>query len=425
LGFQNLRAGSQRTELPQRRAAKEQVMSGPKSGSYQVVSAAELARREQERVRNLAKVTRLQFESALKSARAEMRNTKGLQFPLPVQPGWPGDSADVEVLRRYVDELLQRQTQMQEDRASAHRSRRTAIVSQGLRSSKVHRVSTADDVLGERTTAEAEHAVTQEEHATRLLGRMRDDVAAVDRTRVEATAARLKEAQGHDQQRGLLDQLRRRVDVANQRAAQLDEDVARARYLLADLRSTPDPPADLDAALVAVMARETTLEEQVLARVKALVAAARAAADAAYVTASVADALQVLGYEVDVGFRTALGQTGVAHARGTGDGWDDHGVRIRLDRQRGVLTFHLVRADDRVADAQSDTTLETTWCEDVPRLVEELQVRGVQMVITSRVLAGTVPVASVPREKLGSQQAGSGRRGRARRQQRQLKERRR
>jgi hypothetical protein len=312
---------------------------------------------------------------------------------------------------------------MRQEQARAHQARRTALVAKGLKSSRTYKVMTADEVLGDPPPVD-EPVVTPAEHVSRLLARLRDDITPADRSAVETRAQRLEHAEGHDEVRRRLDELRRRVDVANKRAAQLDEDVVRARYLLADLRSTPDPPSDLDAALLAVIARETTLDERLVARVGALVAAAEATADAAYVSATVAEVLEELGYDVGIGFRTALTRDGLAHVRRQGRAWADHGVRIRLDRDRGMLMFHVVGASDRPADAGRDTALEEELCEDVPRLVEGLGERGVSAPIRSSMGAGQVPVAEVPREVLGQPLESPDEKGRRRKQQRRAKERR-
>lgn len=375
-------------------------MSGPKGGSYRVIDAAELARRERQRARSLAHVARDDLLQVQADAEEEIRRA-GLEVTLPVQPGWPGDDAETRTYLQYAADAARAVKAVRRGISEARRVRRTQQVRDALGSTGSETAARgAETVLPDAVSSDGD-AHRFEDAVRRIVGRLRDDVLPQDREQVDRSLDLFAAATSTDERRRWEVELRHAVDEANRGAAALDEEVDRARQLLADLRaSTAEPPPDLDAALSAVVARRARLSEVLVAAVREVVTAAMAVADTSFVSAAVADSLLELGYELGPAFDSALVEDGVAHVRRRDPRWSDHGVRVRLDGDGGGLLFHVVRASDAEASATRDVELEEEWCADLPGLLDGLSTHGVDLQIRTRAAPGELAVAPVPRSSL-------------------------
>ncbi|TVR30628.1 MAG: hypothetical protein EA388_14330 [Nitriliruptor sp.] len=382
-------------------------MSGPKGGSYRVIDAAELARRERERARSLAHVARDELLEGLAAAEEDIRRAD-LDVVVPAQPGWPGDDAETRAYLQYVADAERAVREVRRGIAEARRIRRTQQVRDALGSTDVETAARgAETVLPEVVSSDGGARRTRDA-VQRIVERLRDDVLPADREQVDRSLDRVAAATSDDEVRRWEVELRHAVEEANRGAAALDQEVERARQLLADLRaSTVEPPLELDAGLSAVIARRSHLSEALVAAVREAVTAATAAADASFVTAAVTDSLQEMGYELGPAFDSALVEDGVAHFRRRDPRWSDHGIRVRLDGEQGGLLFHVVRASDVEALPTQDVELEEEWCADLPVLVDGLSRQGVDLRISSRAAPGELAVAPVPRSSLEADEHGT------------------
>lgn len=364
-------------------------------------------------MRSLARHRRGELAGVLDAAREELAATDGLVAVLPALLDWPGEDAEADIYRAFDEQAARLVGESHEAMAAARRARRGAQVRAALGTTDADTVTRsaaealADSALPAASTSTgsaAQPATAEEVAATidRLLGRLRADVPAARRVGVETALARLTGASDAQEQRRWVIELRHAVDEANRDAARRVRDGDRARLLLADLAQLDDPPEALVAALEEVLLGGVPLHDELAVQVRAVVVAGQAAKEAAVVAATVGHVLRSLGYEVDETFDTVLAHDGLAHVGVDEPGWRDHGVRVRLDRHRRKVGFHLVRAAGRADAAERDVQLEADWCEDVPALLDGVAARGVRLELTARTEPGQLPVIEVPAEHLAS-----------------------
>lgn len=104
--------------------------------------------------------------------------------------------------------------------------------------------------------------------------------------------------------------------------------------------------------------------------------------------------LRDLGYAVDDIGETLFIEGGVAHFQR--HEWGDYFVRLRIDPQRGMMNFNVVRARTANSDRhQEDRMAEERWCADFPHLFETLKARGIPIQVTRLLQAGEAPVQIV------------------------------
>lgn len=248
------------------------------------------------------------------------------------------------------------------------------------------------------------------ERATGLLARLPADTAAGVRRTCERAAAAVGAASAA-RARLLLSDLAERVGAETRRAGAVRRaaaDLARLGAAVSTL--PPGNEAERLRQRIAQLAQDGV--DRIPEELAAGVTAAIARADRDRERKAVADALRLglgeLGYEVTLGFETALAREGVAfaalpHARG-------YGVKVLLDGDRPVLRTQVVRGAGAGGDPAEDAAAEQGFCEDYPTLLARLARHGIGTAELGRYPPGAVPVQAVSDRLLPDAAPGTGRR---------------
>lgn len=219
---------------------------------------------------------------------------------------------------------------------------------------------------------------------TRIVGRLAPDASDADRADVLAAAAQVAVLRPDVDHETLLDELRLRVQRAQERATTRRADAILAARLLQavpdGLAGPPDLPElpRLRSELGEVVSGHRTLDPDLRARAEQAVEQVRIVLEREYVRASVADTLGELGYEVDQGFATVTGNPD--RMRLVRPDWDGHAVQVVVDGDE--VKAAVVRLADRTgADARrEDVEREEQWCGDLAKLRVALDGSGVDVV---------------------------------------------
>ncbi|MEU5991579.1 response regulator receiver protein [Spirillospora sp. NPDC047418] len=198
----------------------------------------------------------------------------------------------------------------------------------------------------------------------RIMTRLLPDAADAEQRAVAEAAGLLAGAGTAEEAEGVLQEVRLRIQAANQRT---EEQRAQERRLA----------AERDAA------------EQ-------------AEAERRYVLDSITGAFEDMGYEVHAGFETLTAEDGtVTLTKGT---WPDHSVRMRVDDAAHVRAS-MVR--ERPAESEDDRRLdaerEQEWCEAFEAARERLADAGIRSDVAWRLEPGVreLPVSARPRQTRG------------------------
>lgn len=361
-------------------------VSGPKCISYSVehlaaVRAAALAELGAEVQRLQQRAARLAEDRAVALA----EGVTGLPVPLarPI-----ADGEEPAELERAVSRLRFEVAQAEAQVARAVLQHRSDAGLAALTAGGGGRGRSAADALDAALAREgaARPAATSSaaHRVSALLDRLPANAPPAVRTRIRALVERALRT-GAPQ---VLDELGLLVD----RAAGAVVAAGRARALLDAALGLPDVD-HVRRNLRLVEEGEAVPTDDDWRRWEGAVAAARTAAERAYVLTTTSGVLAELGYDVGPRFATALAAGSpqdVALA-----GWDGYAVRLRVGED--AVNVNVVRDRDV---GTYDAAVEDAWCDDVAALRSELLAAGVRTDLRRAVPAGTAAVqqvAHVPR----------------------------
>jgi hypothetical protein len=210
---------------------------------------------------------------------------------------------------------------------------------------------------------------------------------------------------------GRLEQdIRLLVSSANERIRLLEAGQLRAQTLFAELKLLGHVEDSLVEELGKVVSGIQPLSENLKYRVHAAMKRRREEVDMAYASASIAEALEELGYVVGESFSTLLVQGAMAvAAKPPGD----YGVRFTL--RDGSVRSHVVRSSQVARSREEDVEQEEFWCGSLRELSARLGNRGVRLRNTFALLPGSAEVPEVDGSQLSVQRqarvTAEGRRG--------------
>ncbi len=217
------------------------------------------------------------------------------------------------------------------------------------------------------------------EAVARIVGRLSVDASPADRAAVLAAAAQVSARRPDVDHDTLLEELRLRVQRAEERARARRADALRAATMLQALTDETDPDlVTVRAALSEVVAGRRGFDRALGAHAERAAARVRVRLERDYVRRSVTGTLAELGYEVDEGFATVTGNP--ERMRLVRADWDGHAVQVVVDGDE--VRAAVVRLEDRTGtDARrEDVEREQQWCRDLEKLRADLDGAGVQLV---------------------------------------------
>ncbi len=376
-------------------------MSGPKYVSYTIDNEARQRAREraQHRGEALALADR---EARLRQAAEAARLRYGRAIEVPSKLAGLDLGAPASALRESLADrrrVLEAASQRLETQIEA--ARRASLLETLAGDEKSVRLATPPPTDGPRrrgASAPAEPPARSAESVRadveRIVARLAAEVTATVASGIEHAAQQLLAQPGADHVDNALDDLRARVQLANQHAeqaaarrAEVDAwrerlaglDHPLAQRALGRLSEFEDGEGPLPPATQGLLEEAAETGERSL--------------DDAYVGASVADALRGMGYAVSEGFETLLADRGFADI--SNPRWRGYGVRVRASGGGQGLQFNVVRGPAGDTQKRRDAEVEQEWCDDVPALLEELSRVGVTARITRRTPAGVLPVQVV------------------------------
>lgn len=236
-----------------------------------------------------------------------------------------------------------------------------------------------EHALAGRLAAPAAPATAALDAVARIVGRLSADADAADRADVLAAAAQVASPRQDVDATTLLEELRLRVQRAEDRVRTRRSDAARAATMLQAL--TGDDPLDPDssglrAALGEVVAMHRPLGEDLRGRAERAASRVREHLERDYVRSSVTETLASLGYELDEGFSTVTKD----RIRLVRPDWSGHAVQVVVHDEE--VKAAVIRLEDRTgSDARrEDVEREEQWCGDLEKLEVALADAGVRVV---------------------------------------------
>jgi len=215
---------------------------------------------------------------------------------------------------------------------------------------------------------------------SRILARLTPDASDADRADVLAAAAQVAVPRPDVDHETLLDELRLRVQRAEERTRTRRADAITAATMLQAIPDGLDDPVlpGVRKELAAVVASRRALDPGLRARAEQAVALARAELERDYARASVADTLASLGYQPDPGFATVTGNPD--RMRLTHKDWTEHAVQVVVDGDQ--VRAAVIRLADRsgVDARREDVEREEQWCGDLEKLRTALDESGLRVV---------------------------------------------
>jgi hypothetical protein len=387
-------------------------MSGPKSGSYEVVSAEELRRRELAAAMGHARAAQAFYGATLASVAADASTY--LDEVISTSPPALRTTDDPGAVRRYADQIraqaVATRGALQHRIGEARRASITAGAVHGLGGEDLRAV---DQLLADHPVEEPQvptpptrrHREVTAAAVAADLQRIDDDVFGEARSQLEDQARLVLDTDDPARAEMLSDQLRYDIQQANARAAVEVRDVERAVELLADLPQDGETAALADE-LEGVIRRQRSLRSGVAEEVADVRRRAAATADRAFAAATLQDVLDELGYEVQTGFATVATADGVAYFQHPE--WPGYGVRWRLAGDPSAMGFSVVDID--AGDGTSSTRateVEEAWCQRMPELIGALRTKGVRFSLQRAEGAGALPVPVLVQAPEGLRTAGS------------------
>ncbi len=274
-------------------------------------------------------------------------------------------------------------------------------------------VADAAGAWGAEQRAEAEAALV------RVLARLLPEATTEDHRGVADAAAQVVAAATPGDARTWLDEVRLRVQRANQRSIARREDVINAARMLHAIPEAAGTgaAARVRAELAEVVEGRRPLDTGLRARAEAEVALADAEADRRYVAEMLVNVLGELDYTVEEGFETALADGGLLRIRQAE--WTEHAVHLRVDPDTRKVHAALVRTAPAASPApeeNGDAEREDAWCGTLEAALERLAAAGVGTTIEFRSEPGTravplisdaAPDAAAPRRRGAAASGGS------------------
>ncbi|MGN6302631.1 MAG: hypothetical protein ACTHN8_16235 [Angustibacter sp.] len=373
-------------------------MSGPKGTSYEVVSPAELARREAEGLRSQLTQRRAQLAVLQAEAGADVVAATGAAPAIDLD-------GDLEQLRATSARLSAYETRLRDavqDRRVAVAMREMAADANALDlhldlpvpGSRRHSdASTASDAVA-RSDAASDAA---------LEGRLARALAAAaglpdrEQSEVRAALASVAEARraGDSARAALLvthvETVVDRLTRANRAVEAVRADVRALQdelALVSDQAAASDDLSQAVARVAADLAAATTGSQVDGARraIAALKERCRVAQDRRFVLQQSIEVLQELGYSVEAGEPVEGVQPFVV----TSGRWPRHALQLVMRPDQAAFNTAPMALTD--TDARDDVAFERATCDDLERLRAGLRRRGVVAELSHEVPAGQLPV---------------------------------
>jgi len=391
-------------------------MSGPKTLEYHILDDV-LAQIEREREGSrLAEAERREYERRLQegerkrlaAARAAAEEAErrlariarmaGKPAVLPAAP----KRDDIAAIEAYARALSAEAARVEASARAALAQAADALGAQALQ--QLAAPKSAAELLdaycaqarAQRGAAEAPEA--RRERALRILGRLAAQAANSLPPDLEALMAEMIAAPGEARAEALELELRLRVQRFNDERARRERELAETDALLASLADAAATDA-VRQDLELVRAGMAPLTDALRARVRDAQAAfeAQLAEERRERAARALDAtLHDLGYATDGIDNTLFVEGGVAHFNKAE--WGDYYVRLRVDPGEHTVNVNMVRErkEGEAADLRAaDQAAETSWCDGLPRLMQTLAARGLEMKLQRHLAAGAAPVQVV------------------------------
>jgi hypothetical protein len=366
-------------------------MSGPKSGSYQVVSAAEMRRRAIAAARDRHARVTAEVE-AFRGVLAAAASTYG-DLPVSVPATAAGrarEAADWDQAAAALSSQLAGARRQLEEAVAAARTR--TLAAEGAR---VRAVFLADPAPSQSASTVARAAAGRESVASapadeaklsEILGRLPLGALPAVVGRCEQLAAAYLGLTSPVEQARVLDGIRFQVQTAQDRQVLIERNRAAVEVLYRELDGLRGDEADTVRGVLKGLDQSAGLPGDLPERVAAAKAAAEAERDREFVLLAAAKALGDLGYTVGDDFRTAVPSTGMVlglpHS-------GQHGVQIRERNQR--LQLNVVRFDT-AGDRQADHDAEDAFCHDFDQMKEQMRQDGVDLTMLRADPPGQTPV---------------------------------
>ena len=380
-------------------------MSGPSSGSFRVVSEAELARRRVQAAEALLRPARRGWEEC-----AHLARQLGLSFtapPLSLRSHGLDEVTNQAEEFRAATASLRTACAAEEARRARERMFEAVFWSRGdPEDAQVDRQDYANFLRrlangGQETPAPIREPpdwrTTTSETVARILGRVPADTDEQARDAVRSLAQRAVHAGAPgdaDRLTGDLRILQADLSRAALRRAAEAERFARVAALLARLDGVSGPDADrIRRALHRAPTDRTVDLSDFAETVTSVIDHARTlqnkVQDQIFAITNTAGVLTDMGYETEEGFETALrGGKPVHIARRE---WP--GYAIRIEANKGRLRLCPVRAE--AATSLDDEAVEREFCSDIERALPAIAKRGVDLDLDKRRRPGVSPVMIV------------------------------
>ncbi|MGH3380062.1 MAG: response regulator receiver protein [Actinoallomurus sp.] len=258
---------------------------------------------------------------------------------------------------------------------------------------------TTDPQAADQATPQAAAPSALAATMARVLARLLPDTTDDDRRAVIEAAEQAAAAATQGEAESRLTEVRIRIQEANERARRRRDDRAAAARFLRELETHAEAD-DVRARLGEVAAGSRPFDEQLRAEAVRLVDDLQHQAEHQYVTTTLREAFEELGYEVGEGFETLTAQEGEAVL--TRGDWAQHAVKVRVDDARQVR-MALLRTEPAESDDQRrlDVEREEQWCASFEAARERLAEAGIHADVRWRVEPGEqrLPVAQQRRSR--------------------------
>lgn len=359
-------------------------MSGPKCGSYQVVSAEEMRRRRlaaakdrYDRATNALAALKTEIASANATYGAVLVGSARVDHPTGANSEEWEDAADA--LARESERL----NRLLEDAVAKERVRLFSEAAHSVTTSLVENTSRSS-----RTSPDA-----SVEEVARLMRRMPLHPTDEGLSRCEALERQWRQATKEAERDQVLTALRLVIQKEQDRARLVDLNRQRVESLYRELDGLAGETVETVRGLLKGLLLDQPLPSDLGDRVRSAQDLATAEQDRSYVLAAASDALSALGYDIDEEFRTAIPSGGtlidLPHSQ-------NHGLLIRERDQQ--LLMNIVRYDESgQRDASADTAAEVRFCEDFALLRDALGERGIEIDMRRSDPPGKTPVQVVKR----------------------------
>jgi hypothetical protein len=299
------------------------------------------------------------------------RNHAELALPTPLEPA-----------ERTAEELVGWCAETDTALAAAEESLATAIAD-----TATGRIFAAPESL--QATPEDPAATPPSALATtmaRVLARLLPDSTEDDRRSVTEAAEQAAAAATQGEAESRLTEVRIRIQQANERARTRRDDRAAAARFLLELAAHPDADG-VRARLGEVAVGTRPFDDDLRAEAVRLVADLQRQAEHRYVTATLQEAFEELGYQVDDGFETLTANDGEAVL--TRGDWTQHAIKVRVDDARQVR-MALLRTEPGEGDEQRrlDVEREEQWCASFEAARRRLDAAGIHADVRWRIEPG-------------------------------------